>query len=176
MELHRNSIQTFTGKPFWPLDPKPEDIEIDDIAHALALTCRFRGHCVSFYSVAQHSIYVSEVCQEEHALWGLLHDAAEAYLADIPHPVKEQMPAFKIIEEQMLEAIMGRFSLNWPIPESVLIADKQLLATEFSQLMTDTSWDLGTPPLPLSIIPLPPEEAEMAFLKRYHALISDSIR
>ena len=52
-------IQVYTGGQFWPLDPRPEEIHIEDIAHALALTCRFTGHCREFYSVAQHSLLVS---------------------------------------------------------------------------------------------------------------------
>ncbi|MFG0247924.1 MAG: phosphohydrolase, partial [Phycisphaeraceae bacterium JB051] len=77
-------IQTYTGKAFYPLREDPGIIDIRDIAHALSLQCRFNGHCSDFYSVAQHSVHVSEVVPQAFALWGLLHDAAEAYMSDLP--------------------------------------------------------------------------------------------
>jgi uncharacterized protein len=82
-------IQTYTGKQFWPLSPLPEDIVIEDIAHALSMQCRFGGHVRTFYSVAQHSVHVSLLVEPQYALWGLLHDAAEAYLVDLPRPIKK---------------------------------------------------------------------------------------
>ncbi|MEM9149127.1 MAG: hypothetical protein AAGB19_01555 [Cyanobacteria bacterium P01_F01_bin.3] len=79
-------IQTFTGKAFWPLEPDPELICIEDIAWALAHQSRYSGHCDRFYSVAEHSLWVSGQCSPEHKLWGLLHDASEAYLSDVVRP------------------------------------------------------------------------------------------
>jgi hypothetical protein len=82
--------QTFTGRQFWPCDPRPEDVCLEDIAHHLALMCRFGGACRVFYSVAEHSVRVAELVWDrtngdrEAALAGLLHDASEAYLVDIP--------------------------------------------------------------------------------------------
>src|ERR1017187_10636100 len=78
------SITTFSGIHFWPLLPNPADIRIEDIAHALSNQCRFAGHAREFYSVAEHSVRVSQLCPPEDALWGLLHDASEAYLTDVP--------------------------------------------------------------------------------------------
>ena len=84
-------LQTFTGRQFWPLGPEPTDIVIEDIGHALGSLCRFNGHCKAFYSVAQHSILVSRAC-EKHGLVaafrGLMHDASETYLLDVPKPLK----------------------------------------------------------------------------------------
>ena len=60
-------IGTFSGLRFWPLDPNPEKILIEDVAHALAHQCRFGGHAWKFYSVAEHSD-VSRLCLPEHAL------------------------------------------------------------------------------------------------------------
>ena len=77
-------IQTYTGRQFWPLDPRIEDIDIHDIAHALSHQCRYSGHCLRFYSVAEHSVLLSHHVAGEHMLWALLHDAWEAYLAAIP--------------------------------------------------------------------------------------------
>src|SRR5271165_7548492 len=81
-------IQTYTGRVMYPLDPRPEEINIIDIAHALSNLCRFTGHVRTFYSVAEHSVRVSQHCDPKDALWGLLHDASEAYLADMSRPMK----------------------------------------------------------------------------------------
>ena len=81
-------IETYTGKKVYPLEPDEKTLCVEDIAHALALTCRFGGHCSEFYSVAQHSCLVSDLCPGELKLAGLMHDAAEAYLGDVVSPIK----------------------------------------------------------------------------------------
>ncbi len=168
-------IQTWTGKAFRPLRPDPASIDIRDIAHSLSLLCRFNGHCHRFYSVAQHSVIVSHVVPPEHALWGLLHDAAEAYVSDLPRPVKRQVPDFVSFEDRLLEVIMHRFELPWPMPPAVKRADDILLATEQRDLMVDPPqpWGLPADPLPAPILPLPAPEAEAAFLARFHQLVAD---
>ena len=80
-------MSTYTGKKFFPFDPRPEQICIEDIAHGLSMLCRFSGQCPYFYSVAEHSIYVVHCLPDNLQLEGLLHDASEAYLADLPRPV-----------------------------------------------------------------------------------------
>lgn len=84
-------IQTYTGKKFFPLHPHQNEYVIEDIAHALSMKCRFAGHCNAFYSVAEHSVKVSRIVAPESQLWGLLHDAAEAYLPDVCQPIKSQI-------------------------------------------------------------------------------------
>lgn len=89
-------IQTYTGRKFYPLEPDAADVNIEDIAHALAMKCRFNGHVKQFYSVAQHSVLMARHIKPTKTkvstfylkMWALLHDAGEAYLADIPRPVK----------------------------------------------------------------------------------------
>lgn len=165
-------IQTFSGRAFHPLAVEPGVVDIGDIAHALSLQCRFNGHCRTFYSVADHSVRVSRVVPAADALWGLLHDAAEAYLSDLPRPLKRQMPAFEEMEDRLLQRIMARYGLGWPMPESVREADEILLATEKRDLMAPepASWHLRGTPLPESVVPLSPEAAESAFLARFHDL------
>ena len=89
-------MQTHSGIQFWPLDPRPEDILIEDIAHALSNQCRFAGHCCFHYSVAQHSVLVSENVPAQDAMWGLLHDAGEAYLVDLPRLRSSTIPNWGI--------------------------------------------------------------------------------
>jgi hypothetical protein len=120
------SITTFSGMRFWPLIPNPADIRIEDIAHALSNQCRFAGHSREFYSVAEHSVRVSQHCRPEDALWGLLHDASEAYLSDVPAPLKE-LPAFeayRAAERSLQGTIAVRFGLSTEQPRSVTEADR----------------------------------------------------
>ena len=85
-------LSTYTGKKFYPYDPRPEQICIEDIAHGLSMLCRFAGQCRFFFSVAEHSIAVAHLLPANLKLFGLLHDASEAYLADLPRPVKAGLP------------------------------------------------------------------------------------
>lgn len=99
-------IQTATGGQFWPMDPQPDEIDINDIAHALAMLCRFGGHCLRFYSVAEHSVLLSHAVPPEHALWALLHDATEGYLVDMPRPIKAFLPGYKEAEAGIVRAVI----------------------------------------------------------------------
>lgn len=165
-------IQTFTGRQFFPLAARVEDIDVRDIAHSLALQSRFNGHCLRFYSVADHSIRVSRIVPEADALWALLHDAAEAYIGDLPRPVKANAPEFRGIEDRLLLVVAQAFGLPWPMPPSVRLADDRLLATEARDLMAPPplSWSLREEPLAERIEPLGWEAAEAAFLARYREL------
>lgn len=98
-------IQTFAGKHFNYLDIQQDAIEIEDIANALSNICRFAGHLPEFYSVGQHSVLTSYLVPQEFALEALLHDAAEAYLQDIPDPLKRLLPDYRAIEDQVDAAI-----------------------------------------------------------------------
>jgi len=172
-------MQTFTGRQFWPLDPRPEDIVIEDIAHALSLQCRYGGHVRTFYSVAEHSWRVSKVCNEEDALWGLMHDAAEAYLVDLPRPIKRYSALgdeYRRIESRLMSVICDRFSLSRVEPLDVKRSDDFMLHWEGRDLM-------GPHPVPWvregdfslpegCLIPMSPRVAEAAFLERFAELIS----
>lgn len=111
-------MSTFTGGKFYPLDPHPEDIHIEDIAHALSQNNRFNGHLRWPYSVAQHSVNVMKLVKrtmtDDHdiLLFALLHDAAEAYIGDIIRPVKLYLPQFKEIENRIMEGVAERFGFE----------------------------------------------------------------
>lgn len=171
--LESGWCQTYTGKKFYPLSPEPQAVDIKDIAHALALTCRFGGQCREFYSVAQHSIYVSKMVPKSQALWGLLHDAAEAYLPDVPKPLKPALLNFKEIEREIMTVVLSKFNLPalcWP---EVKEADNRMLYTEALQLMGDISdWeDDYAPPYNIKIKPWSWHTAERKFLERYREII-----
>lgn len=134
-----NWFTLISGKQFWPLDPRPEEIEITDIAHALSHICRWGGHCKRFYSVAQHSVMVARMGETiEEKRWGLLHDAAEAYIGDMIRPLKRQMREFQTAERVLLSTIANRFDLSWPCPENVEQADEVMQATEAAIIMHTT--------------------------------------
>jgi uncharacterized protein len=183
--MNQGWIQTFTGRKFYPLAARPEDVDLRDIAHALSLKCRFNGHCRTFYSVADHSLRVSrllEILNPMLALWGLMHDAAEAYLPDLGGPIKksfhihtgEHIESFDDAEDRLL--IVIAVALNFPPIhyEAIRDADYTLLVTEARDLLgaTPQDWSMTQTPLPEKILPLSPLEAEHAFLTRYGSLTS----
>lgn len=185
---------TYTGRKFYPLDPHPQDVDIQDIAHALSNICRFGGHCAEFYSVAQHSVLVSVVLTSQDfpcdvALWGLLHDAAEAYVGDVIWPLKRStlMDGHKAVEARVMEAVAGHFGLPMPEPAAVKAADLVLLSTEKRDLMggrggenTSTQvelaaarhagrvpWHTDVTPMGARIEPWSPARAAREFLRRF---------
>lgn len=168
-------IQTNSGKRFNPTEPVPDAIIIQDIAHSLSMQCRFSGHVNRFYSVAQHSVGVSYLCNAEDALWGLLHDATEAYLVDIPSPLKrdDKFVFYRDMEAKMQTAICERFGLEDKEPPSVKKADQLMLVTEARDLMCPLrpDWVQICEPLPFTIDPLPPHKAKELFLRRFFQLI-----
>jgi 5'-deoxynucleotidase YfbR-like HD superfamily hydrolase len=188
----RNWFQTYTGREFWPLNPEPCEIYIEDIAHPLSQICRFTGHTREFYSVAEHCVRVSYQVQRLYlkidrsplrfergrtiALAALMHDASEAYIADVSRPVKYSEtfgPIYQAIEANLQSKINRRFDLPEHLP-IVKQADDQLLATERRDLLAASprKWTLDVEPLPERIEPWTPEQAEQMFLYRFHALNS----
>ncbi|MBF0164542.1 MAG: phosphohydrolase [Magnetococcales bacterium] len=166
-------IQTYTGRQFWPLDGRPEEVEIEDIAHSLGMLCRFNGHCRRFYSVAEHSVWVSRLVEEPDARWGLLHDAAEAYLSDLPKPLKRVLPDFDPWEERLLGVIAVRFGLTGLPSARVKEADWRLLANEKATFMAPepSPWHGLPAPFPdVALAGWSPEEAKARFLERYREL------
>ena len=170
-------IQTRTGARYWPLDPLPEDVHLEDVASALSKLCRYTGHSSAFYSVAQHSVLVSRLVEPDLALEGLFHDGSEAYLCDVARPVKHLgfMAGYRQVEKLNERAIRLRFNL--PLLESpgVKLADRRLLQTEALQLMAPlrAEWTVDVEPFPdLRIAPLSPDNARHLFLARYRELTS----
>ena len=175
-------LQTVSGRWVNPFDPDPEQLDAGDIARALANQCRFGGHSRVFYSVAQHSVIVSELVEErggdiEDVFAALMHDATEAYLGDMPHPLKHRSPlgaAFREAEQRLEAVIRERFAIKPDVPE-IKRADRALLATE-RRAFSDEKWHWpeleGVEPLDLRLEPWPPDEAARAFAARYAELQS----
>ena len=173
-------IQTLSGRRVNPLDASPEDIDPADIARALANLCRFGGHSKAFYSVAQHSVIVCDLLEQRGAtpdelMAALLHDAAEAYLGDLPHPLKHRSdlgPPYREAEKLLEAAIRERFDLV-PQPATMKPIDRSLLATERSIFASMNGvWPEleGFEPLAIEIEPWDPPRARREFLERFERL------
>lgn len=162
------SIQTFTGNQFWPMDPREDEIRIEDIAHSLSLQCRYAGHVKKFYSVAQHSVMVAMIVPVQDALWGLMHDASEAYLVDLPAPIKQASrlgEEYRRIESKIMWTVAVRFRMDPIEPSSIKTADMRLRTTEMRDLMGCAAYSSGIyPALPWRIDPWSPERSEAEFL------------
>lgn len=126
-----NSIRTYSGTIFEVLNIDIKQIHIRDIAHSLSLQCRFTGHTSTHLSIAQHSIWVSQHLPEELKLAGLLHDASEAYLVDIPSPLKPLLPQYLDIEENLMWAIYQKYGIPWHHLDLIKKADQEALQYEW---------------------------------------------
>jgi uncharacterized protein len=159
-------LRTYSGKRIDPFNMTLDDIAIEDIAHHLSNICRFNGACSTFYSVAEHSFHVSyrisAQSRKPTKLWGLLHDAAEAYLGDLLDPFKqlEECGRFRKAEEEILWLVAHKYGLPLPIPDAVWVEDKAILQLEFKLFFDDFK-------LPKTMLPL---DAEQQFLKRFREL------
>ena len=183
-----NWIQTASAAQLYPLDPQPDEIRIQDIAHQLAMTCRWAGAVRLYYSVAEHSVRVSYEVERhvavngdpEHvrlaALAGLLHDAEEYVFGDMPRPIKYEpfMSGYRTASAQLRRAIFRRFGVPVEHWEDAVVKrfDDVLLATEKRDLMypSPAPHDLLPPPLRSRIEPWTWSEAEQRFMSRFAEL------
>jgi len=173
-------MQTYTGRAYYPTCPRAEEVYIEDIAHHLALLCRYTGACSRFYSVAEHSVLVSLLVPPRFALAGLLHDATEAYLNDLNRPLKRSpgLEQYRIIEALNWRAIAQRFSLPNEIPDEVHRADENALFHEQAALLPEVpaglDWGMGLrrPEVvrPELVTGWDWQDAETVFMARYEEL------
>lgn len=171
-------IETITGRKFYFLDPRPEDFDIEDIAHALSLNCRFTGHSARFYSVAEHSWHMSRMAPEGHELAALLHDGSEAYITDIASPIKQHLPDYQKMEDLLLSRLFQKYNLEFPLSPIIKHLDLIMLSTEAFYLLKSRgdTWDLWKerkrPPVQHSFRPLcmSPSRAKILFLDRFYEL------
>lgn len=173
----RPDILTRSGQYFDFTAPDRYILTVEDIAHGLSNCCRFVGQCRVFYSVAQHSVLVSQIVPHEFALAGLFHDAAEAFLGDVSRPLKRLLPDYRAIEKRIEAVLFEKLGIPYPLPEAVKVADGQMLRLEQRNLMPrhDDAWECDEYPLLTGIIldryaALPPERAYYAFMERYQEL------
>lgn len=138
-----NWFQTYSGVKFDLNNPTFDMIRFRDIAHSLSRICRYNGHCEHFYSVAQHSVYVSMLVPDKYKLEALLHDAAEAYTSDIPTPIKATIPSFEAFERKIALLLSVKFGIPATMSAVVKEADEATLAAEKDWLTIDYGYDWG---------------------------------
>jgi hypothetical protein len=171
-------MMTYTGRVFYPYDMRLEDFCIEDVAHALSMLCRYGGHCRRFYCVAEHSVLVSRMVSRASAFAALMHDATEAYLVDMPKPIKTGFPQYKDMEAKIWAMICEKWGLPAKLPEEVHRADGEALWHEMAALMPTVpaghGWGMGAC-VPAVVRPelvrcWSPGDAERFFLRRFEEL------
>jgi len=162
-------MTTFTGKKFYPFDPYISDICIEDIAHHLALECRYGGACKYHYSVAQHCVLGARITRTELRIPFLLHDGAETYLKDMLHNLKRYMPEYLMAEKSLQDLIYLRFKV--PAFDHIVVKrlDYAMMRAEVNVLMNSKEdWYFPEAPAPVTIEPWTWQEAEELFLDAYN--------
>lgn len=188
---NKKDMWFFVGKntKFFPYAISQDMLDIGDIAHALSHQVRFLGHVNRFYSVAEHSVLVLKIMEKllaplrtpaDHKIFlkhALMHDSAEAYINDMPSPLKQMFPGYQELEHSILKSICKRYSIIWPIPtpikKLVKYCDQIALSTEVTKLKKHTDLAAWALPEPLnnSIIEYwSPLQAEIQFLKSFDKL------
>jgi uncharacterized protein len=165
------------GSGFDPFYPNPLRIHPNEVANALANLCRFGGRLSEFYSVAQHcSLIAGKLWDETNdptiALWGLLHDASEAYLNDLARPIKHApgFEQYRQMEDELMQAVAVRFALPWPMPAEVKVADNRMVLSERERFKlyggepVATCWPTDVEPYSITISPATPVTARRMFL------------
>lgn len=143
-------IRTFTGKYVNVFNPKPNMFCIEDIAHALSKEQRFGNQLRKKYSVAQHSIICAELAPPENKFTALMHDVSEAYLRDLPKPIKIKVPQYEKIEDNLMKSLAEKFGFQYPLPQRVVEIDDFMLKREWNGLMLENepfSWVLLNEPI-----------------------------
>ena len=160
-----NCIRTHTGIYMNVFEPSLEMIQIEDIAHALSHQCRFGGHLPNFYSVAQHSVLCSRLVDKQYQKQALLHDASEAYLLDIPRPIKHRLDNYKEIEDNLMRLIAQKFGFKYPLEQPIKQVDEEMLQFEWNHLMLGIEL-----PENKELSCWTPEQSKGTFLKEFYNL------
>jgi hypothetical protein len=155
------TVVTNSGTMLNAINPNPDDLLIEDIAHALSMQCRFAGHTDEFYSIAQHSIICSMFAPPGLELEALLHDASEAYIQDITRPLKNKLKGYKAIESKLMKAIAKKFGFNWPLLPGIKDIDNEVLKIEFDCFILSKK---------KTIKAMTPRMAKKTFLQIFHKL------
>lgn len=168
-------IETYTGEAFDVAKPNYTLVHPEDIAHSLSLQCRFNGHSSEFYSVAEHCVRVHDAMAYDNQLdkirmLGILHDASEAYLCDVPSPIKRMLPQYAKLEEEIQDVVWKRFDLNPSSKDKKIVKkyDRMLLLAEAKYLMSSggKTWGYEIESKDIFIVPMLPNVARREFLYR----------
>jgi len=149
---------TFKGIEFDIMNPTPEMIDIEDIAHSLSNQCRWGGHTPFFHSVAEHCLLCAEMAPAPFQFEALMHDASEAYILDVPTPLKALLGNYKEIEDKIMGVIAKKYGINWPLSKTVKEIDKQILNIEWGVIRQNKGRYKG----------LSREEAKKRFIDKFY--------
>lgn len=184
-DRHGDWIQTFSGRRVWPLDPRPDEIGFVDISYGLSKICRYGGHCLRFFSVAEHCALMAREAERLGAspqvrLQVLMHDSAEAYLGDIPRPIKVHLVGYAEAEDRMLECIAKKYGFDYPFDPMVKQLDEAILLREIECNLAkpEAPWHLGpfgVEPLTIDLQYWEPNEAAWQFTQEYLAIENQSL-
>lgn len=153
-----SAIRTWSGLYINVFDPQPDQICIEDIAHGLAMRCRFGGHTKSFHTVAEHCIFMCDNVPDHLKLQALLHDASEAYIGDMPTPIKQSLPDYLMLEGTLMDAIGRKFGFDGVnLDPLVKVLDRSALEWEWEHKVLDDS-----------VQSLTIDRVRALFLQRYH--------
>lgn len=164
-------IATSTGTAFNVIDPRVEDVHIDDIASSLSKQCRYAGHTKRFYSVAEHCVHVARLAPPDRKMEALLHDGSEAYLLDIPRPIKKAMPEYRVIEDRLMTVIATKFGFSWPMSAEITALDNRILHDEVQQNMVavpGVPWGIPGDPLGITLGFWTPARARNEFIRAFY--------
>ena len=180
MDMQGYFITSVNGVRFDIHNPKPEMVLLDDIAHSLSMQCRFIGHINHHYSVAEHSVFVSHRCPPDLAIYGLLHDAPEAYCGDISAPLKNLLHQFSdalaLIEHRIECAVARKFGLDASKFQLVKYWDRQAYFTEERDLRGNNYASPALPPASDAIAsPVGAERAKQLFVSRFWELMDHGL-
>lgn len=173
-----NYVNTLAGYPFPFDDPDSARYTILTVAHALANQCRFNGHTRAYYSVAEHSVEVSYRVPPDLALIGLMHDAHEAFVGDIPTPIKRQLSGWDEFEDRIARSVRRRFGLPLELPEEVVAVDHRMFAVEAALLFPDhADWGFEIAPVheDTKLYCLSPDAAKRQFVDRFRQLFGSTL-
>jgi hypothetical protein len=140
--------QTHSGGKVWAQDCIFDELTIEDVAHSLSNLCRFNGHTIKFYSVAEHCWLLAHWAyrtteDKSLAYAALMHDCCEAIIGDVPQPIKKSLMDFSVLEERILKAMAEKFEFSYPLPSIIMEADRRIVINERHALMTPTPDDWG---------------------------------
>lgn len=163
-------IGTVSGRKIDFADPDPSEFDIEDIATGLSHINRFAGQTITPYSVAQHSVYCSLYCKS-HPFDALMHDFPEAYMSDVPRPLKRMLTEWEALEKRVYAVGAAKWGLAFPIPPEVKEVDDRMLFTERRDVQPDhIAWPWRRNPYLWHVEPWTAKRAKSEFLKRFHEL------
>lgn len=172
--------ETYTGAQFYLLDPRMDEVLFDDIAHSLSHQCRYTGHCLQWYSVAEHCCLLADYTRDVLKLgpreqyWALMHDASEAYTGDISRPLKYGIPGLKDSLNHIEVAVFKALDMPHPEPRWLKQIDARMIVDERAQNMVDSGNDWNHDkfePLGIKLKYWEPVKAKVEFIKRHNRLV-----